>query len=53
MSTFFDYAKIWVKGGKGGDGMVAFYEKNIVQMEVQLEEMAVAEATSSSKLTKG
>ena len=24
MSTFFDYAKIWVKGGKGGDGMVAF-----------------------------
>ena len=24
MSTFFDYAKIWVKAGKGGDGMVAF-----------------------------
>lgn len=24
MQTFFDYAKIWVKAGKGGDGMVAF-----------------------------
>lgn len=24
MSTFFDYAKVYVKGGNGGDGMVAF-----------------------------
>ncbi|MDO4669899.1 MAG: GTPase ObgE [Aerococcus sp.] len=24
MSTFYDYAKIWVKAGKGGDGIVAF-----------------------------
>ncbi|MDK8501468.1 GTPase ObgE [Aerococcus sp. UMB1112A] len=24
MSTFYDYAKIWVKAGKGGDGLVAF-----------------------------
>ncbi|MDO4680879.1 MAG: GTPase ObgE [Aerococcus sp.] len=24
MSTFYDYAKVWVKAGKGGDGLVAF-----------------------------
>ncbi|RAV74064.1 GTPase ObgE [Aerococcus mictus] len=24
MSTFYDYAKIWVQAGKGGDGLVAF-----------------------------
>ena len=33
MSMFLDTAKIKVKAGNGGDGMVAFVEKNMSLME--------------------
>jgi len=38
---FIDYAKITIKAGNGGDGIISFRKKNIFQEEVLMEVMEV------------
>lgn len=41
---FIDYAKIYIKGGDGGDGMVAYRRENLFPWAVRQAVMAVTAA---------
>lgn len=54
MSMFLDTAKISVKAGRGGDGMVAFFaEKNMCQMAVLGAAMAAKGGSVVFKVDEG
>lgn len=41
---FVDMAKIWIRGGKGGDGAVAFHRENMLMPAAPMGETAVKAA---------